>query len=128
MSDLPLNVDPADVEGTEAKWGLDQYSAKEDKSGFTGKRQLRSFLSFLDFIDTLLEESHKNIGSSISEALRVYVFETRLNDLLLATNENTALSITAIATKMISECKSSHMITQIAIFMLGDATQDPEVQ
>jgi hypothetical protein len=33
VSDLPLNVDPADVEGTEAKWGLDCYSAKEDKQG-----------------------------------------------------------------------------------------------
>lgn len=126
VSDLPLNVDPADVESTEAKWGLDQYSAKEDKQGFAGKRQLRSFLSFLDFIDTLMEESHKIIGLSISRALRVHVFETRLKKVLMATNENTSLSITAIATKMISECKSSHLITQIAVFMLGDGTENPE--
>ena len=26
---LPMNVDPADVESTEAKWGLDSYSAKD---------------------------------------------------------------------------------------------------
>ena len=77
--ELPLNVDPADVESTEAKWGLDQYSAKEDKQGYSGKRQLRSFLSFLDFVDTLLEESHKIIGATMAEALRVFVFETRLS-------------------------------------------------
>ena len=77
--ELPLNVDPADVESTEAKWGLDQYSAKEDKQGYSGKRQLRSFLSFLDFVDTLLEESHKIIGATMAQALRVHVFETRLS-------------------------------------------------
>jgi hypothetical protein len=90
------------------------------EQGFSGKRQLRSFLSYLDFIDTLMEESHKIIAAAVSHALRIHVFQTRLNDLLMATNENTALSITAIATKMVSECKSSHMITQIAIFMLGE--------
>lgn len=127
VADLPLNVDPADVESTEAKWGLDQYSAKEDKQGYVGKRQLRSFLSFLDFIDTLMEESHKIVALTITRALRLYVFETRLNTLLMATNENTSLSITAIVTKMISECKSTHMITQIAVFMLGDATETPDL-
>ena len=127
VADLPLNVDPADVESTEAKWGLDQYSAKEDKQGYVGKRQLRSFLSFLDFIDTLMEESHKIVALTITRALRLYVFETRLNTLLMATNENTSLSITAIVTKMISECKSTHMITQLAVFMLGDATETPDL-
>ena len=46
----------------------------------------------------------------------------------MATNENTALSITAIVTKMISECKSNHLITQIATFMLGTETTTPETK
>ena len=41
IKNLPMNVDPADVEATEAKWGLDPYSAKEDKTGFVGKRNLK---------------------------------------------------------------------------------------
>ena len=41
IKNLPMNVDPADVESTEAKWGLDSYSAKDDKSGFAGKRNLK---------------------------------------------------------------------------------------
>ncbi|CBY31507.1 unnamed protein product [Oikopleura dioica] len=71
ISELPLTLDPADVESTEAKWGLDSYSAKEDKQAFTGKRQLRSFLSFLDFIDTLIEESHRVIGSTLAKAIKL---------------------------------------------------------
>lgn len=125
---LPMNVDPADVEGTEAKWGLDSYSAKEDKSGFQGKRDLKSFLSYLDFIDTLLEESHKLVAKALAHTIRVHVFEKDLNSLLSATNENTSLSITSIVSKMISECKSGFLIKQISIFLLGDDTSEAEVK
>lgn len=128
IKNLPMNVDPADVEATEAKWGLDPYSAKEDKTGFQGKRNLKSFLSYLDFIDTLLEESHRLVATSIAKTLRQYVFESELNKLLLATNENTSLSITAIVTKMISECKSQFLIKEISVFLLGCDTTDPEVK
>ena len=126
IAELPLTLDPADVESTEAKWGLDSYSAKEDKQAFTGKRQLRSFLSFLDFIDTLIEESHRVIGSTLAEAIKIHVFDKVLKDLLLATNENTALSITAVLTKIIQDCKSQYIIQQLTQFMLGDEAKKPE--
>ena len=29
---------------------------------------------------------------------------------------------------MISECKSSYLITQIAVFMLGEGSEEPEIQ
>ena len=70
IKNLPMNVDPADVEATEAKWGLDPYSAKEDKTGFVGKRNLKSFLSYLDFVDTLLEESHRLVATAIAKTIR----------------------------------------------------------
>ena len=60
------------VKATEAKWGLDSYSAKEDKTGFQGKRDLKSFLSYLDFIDTLLEESHKLVAKALAHTIRVH--------------------------------------------------------
>ncbi|CBY31509.1 unnamed protein product [Oikopleura dioica] len=126
ISELPLTLDPADVESTEAKWGLDSYSAKEDKQAFTGKRQLRSFLSFLDFIDTLIEESHRVIGSTLAKAIKMHVFDKVLKDLLLATNENTALSITAVLTKTVQDCKSQFIIQQITQFMLGEGANAPE--
>ena len=126
ISELPLTLDPADVESTEAKWGLDSYSAKEDKQAFTGKRQLRSFLSFLDFIDTLIEESHRVIGSTLAKAIKIHVFDKVLKELLLATNENTALSITAVLTKTVQDCKSQFIIQQITQFMLGDEAKTAE--
>lgn len=128
IKNLPMNVDPADVEATEAKWGLDSYSAKEDKTGFVGKRNLKSFLSYLDFVDTLLEESHRLVANAIAKTIREHVFENELNKLLLATNENTSLSITAIVTKMISECKSQYLIKEISVFLLGSETKDPEIK
>ena len=121
-----MTLDPADVESTEAKWGLDSYSAKEDKQAFTGKRQLRSFLSFLDFIDTLIEESHRVIGSTLAKAIKIHVFDKVLKELLLATNENTALSITAVLTKTVQDCKSQFIIQQITQFMLGDEAKAAE--
>jgi len=148
IKNLPMNVDPADVESTEAKWGLDSYSAKDDKSGFAGKRNLKSFLSYLDFIDTLLEESHKLVAMALANAIRIHgeypytlntytssftvcstfilVFDKDFKSFLLATNENTALSITSIVTKMVSECKSQFLIKEASIFLLGQETQDPE--
>ena len=148
IKNLPMNVDPADVEATEAKWGLDPYSAKEDKTGFVGKRNLKSFLSYLDFVDTLLEESHRLVATAIAKTIREHgelsvsrsnyrfsrvkylflVFENELNKLLLATNENTSLSITAIVSKMISECKSQFLIKEISVFLLGSETKDPEIK
>lgn len=56
------------------------------------------------------------------------VFENELNKLLLATNENTSLSITAIVSKMISECKSQFLIKEISVFLLGSETKDPEIK
>ena len=78
IKNLPMNVDPADVESTEAKWGLDVYSAKDDKTGFVGKRNLKSFLSYLDFIDTLLEESHKLVAMSLASAIRLHGVYSKL--------------------------------------------------
>jgi len=46
----------------------------------------------------------------------------------LATNENTSLSITAIVSKMISECKSQFLIKEISVFLLGSETKDPEIK
>lgn len=40
---------------------LDHQSDDEDVSAFPGKRQLISFLSWLDYIDNLCKESHKVI-------------------------------------------------------------------
>ena len=46
----------------------------------------------------------------------------------MATNENTSLSITAIVSKMISECKSQFLIKEISVFLLGSETKDPEIK
>ncbi|XP_071947513.1 FHF complex subunit HOOK interacting protein 2A-like [Antedon mediterranea] len=119
---LPLCMDPVDVESVEAKWGLDTCNDGEDTSMFHGKRQLISLLSWYDYCDQMVNESHPMISRTIARKINEWFFIPVLEPLLLQSSEAGILTSTAHLTKLLKMTTSPELLSQMVYFILGDGT------
>lgn len=125
-SSLPRAVDPSFIEVVEAKWGLDTFDFEEDFMMFPGKRQLMSFLAWIDYCDQLTKEAHPCIGAalgcSISENWFTKIMLTQLTE---GSDKELALA-TCYLTRFLHLVSSEVLVTEVAKFLLGDH-REPEI-
>ncbi|KAI8492717.1 hypothetical protein Bbelb_293140 [Branchiostoma belcheri] len=116
---LPATMEPIDIESVEAKWGLD-FSDKDDANQFPGKRQLTSFLSWLDYCDQLIKESHKTIGAALAFAVKERFFVPVFEPQIMQASEVGALTATALLTQCLKMVTSEHLLHELVMFCLGE--------
>ncbi|XP_066277630.1 FHF complex subunit HOOK interacting protein 2A-like isoform X3 [Branchiostoma lanceolatum] len=116
---LPATMEPIDIESVEAKWGLD-FSDKDDANQFPGKRQLTSFLSWLDYCDQLIKESHKTIGAALAFAVKERFFVPVFEPQVMQASEVGALTATALLTQCLKMVTSEHLLHELVMFCLGE--------
>ncbi|XP_014672415.1 PREDICTED: protein FAM160B1-like isoform X2 [Priapulus caudatus] len=121
---IPRSMHPADIDSTEAKWGLDQYSDREDMHTFAGKRHLLSFLSWLDYCDQLILDAHPKVSSALSRSICKTFLEDVLQPDLLQVCEVTAAFATSIMTRCVRLVSSQVFLEHIATFIIGSSSGD----
>lgn len=123
---LPKNMEPLDISAVAAKWGLDHQSDNEDVLSFPGKRQLISFLSWLDYVDQLSKEAHKLVGKALAVGVRERFLQTVIEPDLIQQSELGIISTTAILRRCLKAVTSPHLLQEMCIFLLGEGTS-PEI-
>ncbi|CAB4015858.1 FAM160B1-like isoform X2, partial [Paramuricea clavata] len=119
---LPKEIEPADIANIVAKWGLDRNEGGTHK--FPGKRQLLSFLSWLDYIDQLIRESHQLIGKALSSALRERCLEAVFKPSLLEISESRVIAVTALLTKCLRMVNAPKTIEEFVSFFMGSSSEE----
>ncbi|XP_023931796.1 protein FAM160B1-like [Lingula anatina] len=124
-TNIPRALDPADIELAEAKWGLDRVTESDDTQSFPGKRQLISFLSWLDYCDQLIYVAHPKTAIAMSNAIISAFFEGVLLTSILQTCESTAITATAMLTRCLRLVTSKPLSRGLVEFILG-SDREPE--
>ncbi|XP_033119394.1 protein FAM160B1-like isoform X2 [Anneissia japonica] len=119
---LPLSMDPVDVESVEAKWGLELCNDSEDTAMFHGKRQLISLLSWYDYCDQIVNESHPMISRAIARKILEWFFIPILEPLLLQSSEAGIVTSTAHLTKLVKMTTSPELLSEFVYFILGNGS------
>ncbi|CAH1783099.1 unnamed protein product [Owenia fusiformis] len=123
---LPKTLDPGDVESLyEANWGLDVMTDTDEFITFPGKRQLTSFLSWLDYCDQLIMMAHPFVAKQLSVVIHQQFLVKHIEPSVLQTNESGAITSTCLLTRCLRLVSSSSLLTQFALFILGE-DRDPE--
>ncbi|XP_073241369.1 FHF complex subunit HOOK interacting protein 2A-like isoform X1 [Porites lutea] len=123
---LPQNMEPIDISAIAAKWGLDHQSDDEDVLSFPGKRQLISFLSWLDYVDQLSKEAHKLVAKALAVGVRERFLQPVIEPGLFQQSELGVITITALLRRCIQAVTSPQLLQEMCIFLLGEGTT-PEV-
>lgn len=124
---LPSNVHPCELDMVEAKWGLDIITESEDQQSFLGKRQLVSFLSWLDYCDQLIGVANPYVAKAFSKSIRDVFLDVIMEPSLLQTSESGSILATAYLTRCLRTVCSPPLLTEFCKFILGDDIQ-PEVE
>uniref|UniRef100_T1IIV5 FHF complex subunit HOOK-interacting protein C-terminal domain-containing protein n=1 Tax=Strigamia maritima TaxID=126957 RepID=T1IIV5_STRMM len=117
---LPAALDPNAIELVEAKWGLDAFNFHEDVLWFSGKRQLISFLSWLDFCDQLMKEAHPLISDKLASSMKQRWLIDVIEPVILEGQEPNSITAVAYITRCIQLMSSKHMLNEFAAFLFGD--------
>ncbi|KAL5021660.1 hypothetical protein ScPMuIL_000815 [Solemya velum] len=123
---LPDTVDPTVLEDVEAKWGLDILTDRDDQQTFLGKRQLVSFLSWLDYCDQLIEISHPVTAKALAKCIRQNFLNLIVEPSILQQSECGAIISTAYLTRCLRTVCSQTLLSEFCHFILGD-DRSPEV-
>lgn len=123
---LPKTMEPLDISAVAAKWGLDHQSDDEDVLSFPGKRQLISFLSWLDYVDQLSKEAHKLVGKALAVGVRERFLQTVIEPGLIQQSELGIITTTAVMRRCVKAVTSPHLLQEMCLFLLGERTS-PEI-
>lgn len=117
---LPTNVSPLDIENVQAKWGLEVVTQREDKTTFTGKRHLVSFLSWLDYCDQLSAIANPIVAEALSRNIHQKFLRPVLQPALLQVSENGCITATAYMSRCLRTVCSERLLSELVLFLLGD--------
>ncbi|XP_070541239.1 FHF complex subunit HOOK interacting protein 2A-like [Ptychodera flava] len=120
---LPIVMDPVDVDTVEVTWGLDMYSEAEDDNTFPGKRALISLLSWFDYCDEVIKNAHPIIGRALAKDIRHRFYDPIMEPQLLQASEVGILTSTALLIKFVKMTSSSSLLSETVYFLLGNATE-----
>ncbi|KAL9983987.1 hypothetical protein ACROYT_G006237 [Oculina patagonica] len=119
---LPKTMEPLDISAVAAKWGLDHQSDDEDVLSFPGKRQLISFLSWLDYVDQLSKEAHKLVAKALAVGVRERFLQTVIEPGLIQQSELGIITTTAVLRRCVKAVTSPQLLQEMCIFLLGEGT------
>jgi hypothetical protein len=82
---------------------LDVITESEDQQSFLGKRQLVSFLSWLDYCDQLIGVANPYVAKALSKSIRDVFLDVIMEPSLLQTSESGAILATAKCLKGVGD-------------------------
>ncbi|XP_032219028.2 FHF complex subunit HOOK interacting protein 2A isoform X2 [Nematostella vectensis] len=112
--------DPADITTVAAKWGFD-HIGDEDAHTFPGKRQLLSFLSWLDYVDQLSNVAHKLVANALAVGVRERFLQPVIEQSLMQQSEIGVISTMALMRRSLSLITSQHLLKEFSMFLLGES-------
>ncbi|XP_052226336.1 FHF complex subunit HOOK interacting protein 2A-like isoform X2 [Dreissena polymorpha] len=122
---LPAEINPLDLEHVQAKWGLEVVTRSEDEQTFAGKRQLVSFLSWLDYCDQLASVANPIVSEALARNIHQQFLVPHFQADLLQMSESGCITATAYMTRCLRTVCSPRLLSELVLFLLGD-TRKPE--
>lgn len=120
FEEIPRTLDLEDLDAAYAKWGNQVVSAPaDDPATFAGKKQLEAFLSWLDFVDLIVQDAYPVVGIALSAAVHENFLKAVIEPILLSELISDSTWITAFIIKCIRHVSSVLLITEIGKFLLG---------
>ncbi|XP_064602232.1 FHF complex subunit HOOK interacting protein 2A-like isoform X2 [Liolophura sinensis] len=119
---LPQTLDPVDLECVQAKWGLDIHTDLEDSQSFPGKRNVISFLSWLDYCDQLITMAYPSVASALTSHIRSHFLEAVMTPALLQASETGAILATSYFCRCLRTVCSPLLLNEFVSFVLGVMT------
>ncbi|XP_059152978.1 FHF complex subunit HOOK interacting protein 2A-like isoform X2 [Physella acuta] len=116
---LPLAICPDDIEMVDAKWGFDDVNERHSQQGFTGKRQVISFLSWLDYCDQLISLANPDVGEALSLEIHSQFLTGQMLPHLMQTSESGVLVATTYLTRCLRTVCSPALLREFCFFLLG---------
>ncbi|XP_032522272.2 FHF complex subunit HOOK interacting protein 2A-like isoform X2 [Danaus plexippus] len=112
---IPSDVDPNDVDHLNITWA---YVAQDfgDKSynRFHGYRELTSFFSWLDYVDTLMKECHPTISSHLARIFRCHFLDA------VPEAASGAVLSSALLAKCLRVLDASDLIQEFSSWLVGE--------
>jgi len=92
FKNIPGNIDPSRVEELEVDWiqAHKLHSTEFASESFPGRSELITFLSFLDYVDDLVDSSHLLIGESMAASVGATIMQL-LHPLIFTTDTDQIL-------------------------------------
>uniref|UniRef100_A0A2C9LS27 FHF complex subunit HOOK-interacting protein C-terminal domain-containing protein n=1 Tax=Biomphalaria glabrata TaxID=6526 RepID=A0A2C9LS27_BIOGL len=116
---LPMKVNLDDIEMIEAKWGFNDINDRHDEKAFPGKRQVISFLSWLDYCDQLIAVANPDVGEALSREIHQQLLTGCFSSHLLQASESGSLMATVYITRCLRTVCSPALLKEFSYFLLG---------
>ncbi|XP_077290421.1 FHF complex subunit HOOK interacting protein 2A-like isoform X2 [Arctopsyche grandis] len=115
---LPENTDPCDLDQLNITWGYASQEFADKCVKSIGLRESTSFLSWLDYCDTLAKECHALLAIHLARTLRWHFFVAEL-ELGLENGQNATL-VTTVIGKCLKAIDSVEILNEISKWLVGD--------
>ncbi|XP_068130801.1 FHF complex subunit HOOK-interacting protein 2B isoform X2 [Hyperolius riggenbachi] len=119
-NNIPLSTHPCDItsqEGTDWRANVN----KEDLDAMPPEiAAVRRFLCWVEFCDSVLQESHKMVATSIANCITEVYLRGKLQEELLHVSELHILRSTALLTALLQRLHPSPLLHQLLIYLLGE--------
>ncbi|XP_018421703.1 PREDICTED: protein FAM160B2-like, partial [Nanorana parkeri] len=118
--DIPLSAHPCDITSQEDTNWRTEVSKEEFDATPPETAAVRRFLGWVEFCNSLLQESHEMVAASIAKAITEVYLQGKLQDELLQVSELRILRSTALLTALLQRLNSSALLRPLLIFLLGE--------
>ncbi|WAR21376.1 F16B1-like protein [Mya arenaria] len=109
---LPSQVNPIDLEHVQAKWGLEVVTQREDEGAFPGRRQLVSFLSWLDYLDQLSSIANPIVAEALARNIHQHFLTTMFKPDLMQMSETGCITATAYMNRCLRTVCSQRLLSE----------------
>jgi len=129
FKNIPEDVEAGRIEELEVNWiqAHKLHSQEFSEDAFSGRTELISFLSFLDFIDNLVDGSHELVGSSIASSVGPLLVETFRHLLAQPEHHKKVLGLSYLGVTW-NHVKSTLLSNQITFAMFDESEPEPLTQ
>ncbi|GAB1598710.1 protein FAM160B1-like isoform X3 [Argonauta hians] len=117
---LPSTINPDELDAVYAKWGLDSASEAESHQAFPGKRNVVSFLSWLDYCDQLITIANPNVARAFAKFIYNNFLVAFVEPAIMQTSETGVVAATAYLRQCLKTVVSSVLLSEFVHFILGD--------
>ncbi|XP_052831793.1 FHF complex subunit HOOK interacting protein 2A isoform X5 [Octopus bimaculoides] len=125
---LPSTVNPDDLDAVYAKWGLDGISETENQQTFPGKRNVVSFLSWLDYCDQLITIANPTVARAFARFIYSNFLVAFIEPAIMQTSESGVVAATAYLRRCLKTVVSSILLSEFVRFILGDEKKPEKSQ
>ncbi|CAG5117910.1 unnamed protein product, partial [Candidula unifasciata] len=116
---LPALISPDVVETVEAKWGFGNIIERNEKQSVSGKCQVISFLSWLDYCDQLIAVANPLVGEALASEIHKTLLTGQILLQLMQTSESGTIVSTTYITRCLRTVCSPALLREFCYFLLG---------